>query len=36
MNLEWFKKIGLFDLEENYQRLKLGETAVYQQVRTVV
>jgi group II intron reverse transcriptase/maturase len=36
MNLEWFKKIGLFDLDENYQRLKLGETAVYLQVRTVV
>ena len=36
MNLEWFNQIGLFDLEENYQRLKLGETAVYQQVRTVV
>ena len=36
MNLEWFKRIGLYDLEENYQRLKLGETAVYQQVRTVV
>lgn len=36
MNLEWFSEIGLFDLEGNYQRLKLGETAVYQQVRTVV
>lgn len=36
MNLEWFKKIGLYDLEENYKRLKLGETAVYQQVRPVV
>lgn len=36
MNLKWFAQIGLFDLEENYQSLKLRETAVYQQVRTVV
>lgn len=36
MNIEWFKKIGLFDIEKNYQRLKVEETAVYQQVCTVV
>ncbi len=29
MNIKWFKKIGLFDLLDNYLRLKLEETAVY-------
>jgi len=29
MNNQWFKRIGLFALLENYQRLKLEETAVY-------
>jgi len=29
MNNQWFKNIGLFTLLENYQRLKLEETAVY-------
>lgn len=36
MNNKWFAGIGLYDLLRNYHRLKLGETAVYQQVRTVV
>ena len=29
MNLEWFRKTGLFPLFEHYQRLKFEETAVY-------
>jgi len=29
MNIQWFKKTGLFGLFKNYQRLKLEETAVY-------
>ena len=29
MNNQWFRKIGLFELVETYQRLKLEETAVY-------
>jgi len=29
MNNQWFKVIGLFGIFENYQRLKLEETAVY-------
>lgn len=36
MDREWFNKIGLYDLEQNYQRLKIEETAVYRKVRTVV
>ena len=36
MNSGWFEKIGLYDLEGNYERLKIEETAVYQQVRAVV
>ncbi len=36
MNNKWFKKIGLFDLLDNYLRLKLEETAVFQQVCAVV
>ncbi len=36
MSNKWFCHMGLFDLLENYKRLKLEETAVYQQVCTVV
>ena len=36
MNNQWLREKGLFSLMDNYQRLKLEETAVYQQVRTVV
>lgn len=36
MDKRWFEEIGLFNLQGNYEQLKLGETAVYQQVRTVV
>ncbi|MDG5814089.1 group II intron maturase-specific domain-containing protein [Chitinispirillales bacterium ANBcel5] len=36
MNNKWFYHIGLFNLMDNYKRLKFEETAVYQQVRTVV
>lgn len=30
MNIWWFKKVGLYNLLENYQRLKFEETAVYE------
>jgi group II intron reverse transcriptase/maturase len=30
MNRQWFNRIGLYHLFENYQRLKLEETAVYE------